>query len=269
MKLPATFLILLNTCLLFGQIAPERENRQLVWEDQFDFLDTVIWNVIDNFDHYGTSSSVFIKDNVRTRNGMLLLDLKKETYSCPSWAIDPQWNCVLQNKTGNPYYYTAGRVESKQAFNTSFGYIEARIKFPYNKHLWPAFWTFAGDGVDRPENAAEIDIAEMLGEFGPNVMTTNIHKDYPDDYFMAVSPDNYHWENWHIYGLEWTPTELIWYLDGIPVRTMENHGIVDPVKLIFNTGMRPFAPVYDFLGEMNFPYTMYVDFVKVYGPKED
>jgi beta-glucanase (GH16 family) len=118
----------------------------------------------------------------------------------------------------------------------------------------------------NPTNAAEIDIAEMLGETGPEVIQTNLHKYYPDDYRLDVKLNNgYQWSNWHTYGIEWSPSKIIWYLNGFPIRVFPNHGVVDPIKLIFAVGVRPGAD----LSSMNFPYKMYTDYVKVYKLKTD
>lgn len=266
MKFILYVFIFLNSLLLLGQTPSNDPHWELVWEDNFNSLNTNIWYIQDNFDHYGGERQVFIDDNVYVQNGSLVCEINQETYSCPSWAVEPNWHCVRQYNTGQPYSYTSGWAESKQAFNTKFGYIEARIIFPYATGLWPAFWTFVGDGVPNGTNAAEIDIAEMLGELGPNVITTNIHKNYPDDYFLKINPLNgYNWGDWHTYGIEWSPSKITWYLDGAPIRTFPNHGIIDPVRLILGIGLRPNVS----LKGMQFPFKMYTDYVKVYDLKKD
>lgn len=266
MKFILYMFIFLNSLLLFGQTPSNGPHWELVWQDNFNTLNDNIWYIKDNFDHYGGERQVFIDDNVYVENGSLVCEIKNEVYSCPSWAVEPNWHCVRQYNTGQPYAYTSGWVESKQSYNTQFGYIEARIKFPYGIGLWPAFWTFVGDGVANNINAAEIDIAEMLGETGPEIIQTNIHKNYPDDYRMDIKPNfGYHWGNWHTYGLEWSPSKLIWYLDGVPIRIFPNHGIVDPVRLILGVGLLPNVN----LNNMNFPYKMYTDYIKVYNLKKD
>ena len=100
-----------------------------------------------------------------------------------------------------PYSYTSGYIESKEAFNTQYGYIEAQIQLPHDYGFWPAFWTFVGSGLPSNSNAAEIDIFEMTGSDAkaPHIVGTNIHKDYCDcdnytcdgcDYmFEPICPD--------------------------------------------------------------------------------
>lgn len=261
----ASLLLAFSQSTVSGQTPANDSHWQLVWEDNFNTLNTSIWNIMDHFDQWG-EKQVFLDDNTYIENGNLVCELKSEVYSCPSWAINPNYHCVNQYNTSQPYNYTAGRVESKTAYNTQYGYIEARIKFPYHYYLYPTFWTFKGDGVNA-SNAAEIDIAEMLGEKGSDVIHTNVHQYYPDGgiYAKDIKPYAYQWTDWHTYGVEWSPTRITWYLDGAPIRTLNDHGIIDPVKLILSIGIRPNINPRG----MNFPYKMYTDYVKVYSLKKD
>lgn len=266
----ASLLLAFSQFTVSGQTPANDAHWQLVWEDNFNTLNTSIWNVRDNFDHWG-EIQVFLARNTYIENGNLVLELKHETYSCPSWAsMYPDYHCVREAKTKQPYLYTAGTVESKPPYNTRYGYIEARIKFPYHYFLWPTFWTALGDEVINGTNAAEIDIAEMLGETGPNVIQTNVHQNYTNDISrrLDLKPDGYQWTDWHTYGIEWSPTRITWYLDGTPIRTLTDHGMIDPVKLILAIGVRPNI---DWRGNpgFNFPYKMYTDYVKVYSLKKD
>lgn len=265
MKHTISLIVLLNSMLLFGQTPHNDPHWQLVWEDNFDSLDLDIWEVKDNFDHYG-GLQVFRTNNVYTESGSLVIEFKNELYSCPAWAIDPNWFCVRQYNYGLPYSFTSGQVHSKAPYNTQYGYIEARIKFPHGYALWPAFWTYKGDGLASTTNHAEIDIAEMVGMLGPEIIHTNLHKHYPDDHAMNIKPHmGYHWEDWHTYGIEWSPSKLIWYLDGVPIRFFPNHGVVDPVRIIMGVGLFPDLDI----SSMTFPYKMRTDFVRVYELKKD
>lgn len=170
--------------------------------------------------------------------------MKNNIVTCPSNPIQTTWVCGLATP-GQTYPYNSGWVESKQANNTQFGFIEARIKLPYGFGFWPAFWTWRGSGVSTT-NETEIDIFEMLGGDSnpnslfntPNIMTTNIHLNYPDSYFQALSPVNYNYTDYHLYGLEWSPSKIIWFLDGFPVRISNNPGVTSPARIIFNFAIR-------------------------------
>lgn len=273
------FLILISGVLfqnLYSQEGQNAKKWELVWNDEFNFFDTTVWKKLSNFDHYG-EPAIYLDENVYTENGRLILAMKAEEYSCPEWMIEPNWSCVHQFKTGEPYKYTSGWVETKAEKDTKFGHIEARISFPYQKAFWPAFWTFQGTN-EVNVNAAEIDIVEQLGEKGVNTLTTNIHTDYctPDkesysngcpeigDFFKSFSIKKYDWTDWHVYGVDWDEKRIRFYLDGKRIRTIKKHGIVDPVKVILNFGLRPEIEVDDSL----LPQNMQVDYVRIYKLKE-
>jgi beta-glucanase (GH16 family) len=60
--------------------------------------------------------------------------------------------------------YTSGRIGTDGRLSYTHGLLQARIRMPAGKGLWPAFW-LVGDNIDQagwPE-AGEIDIAELLG----------------------------------------------------------------------------------------------------------
>lgn len=274
------FLFLFFSLLYLNLSAQEGVNSTkwgLVWEDNFNFFDSLIWHVTDNFDHYG-EITLYSKDNVYVQNGMLVIEVKEQTYSCPQWAIDPNWFCVRQFRTGEPYKYTSGFVESKKAYDLKFGLIEARIKFPFQEALNATFWTFSGSSIDKPTNAAEIDIVELVGPLGSKTLTTNIHKGYCDesnpsykdgcpeivDYFKIHKPRKYEWTEWHTYGVEWSIDKMSFYVDGKRIRTIKNHGIIDPVKILFNISLSAEKEKDASL----FPQKMLVDYVRTYQQKK-
>lgn len=260
-----------------GQVGMKSKKWVLVWNDEFHYFNETIWTKKDNFDHYG-ERQVYVAKNAYVENGNLVIETKAEQYGCPYWALDPDWHCVKQYREASPYEYTSAWVESNKRFDTQFGFIEARIQFPYQRALLPAFWTFRGGSAKHFSNAAEIDIAEMLGTMGENTITMNIHKDYctPDkesyekgcpeigNYFKVVNTiKGYRWQDWHVYGLEWNKKKIRFYVDGKRIHTIKKHGIVDPVALIFNTAVNRDEEVNDSL----MPQKLLVDYVRVYKEK--
>lgn len=250
----------------FCQMHGNGLNWQLVWEDNFNTFNPNIWKKRHLFDGYGGSGRlVYLDQNVSVNNGRLVLTIKQEDFSCPSWAIDPNWSCVNQHKTGLPYLYTSGLVESKQAYNIQFGYIEARIKVPFGYGFWPAFWVYIGEDVQNPANVAEIDIFEILeGSYhDSSTITTNYHLNYPSNtqHIKHTFTEGFSFVDWHTYALEWSPSKIVWYLDDIPFRVIPNPGIVDPVRITFNISSEPSNPP---ISETPFPSEMLIDYVRVY-----
>ena len=292
-------LLLFQVTVLFGQTPANDPHWQLLWEDDFNspVLDQSKW-ITANYCDDGGSEVLDMNDNVSVSNGELVIKIDKVTRTCPNPPPGQPggppvntWACG--SCTPGDHIYTSGWVETTDAYRTQYGYMEAKIKFPYGYKLHPTFWTWIANDIVNASNAAEIDIAEMLGEyvlsqynggtnncgiFTPNlknlppdqIFTTNIHRTYPTcpnpDYFLAGSMESY--TDWHTYGIEWSPTRIIWYIDGVPVRYLGNHGIVDPVRIILGIGLDDNNDP-NTLNDTPFPSYMYVDYVKVYKLNED
>lgn len=269
---------------LFAQTPSIDPHWQLVWEDNFNFLDASIWEVND-LDGGKDAIGINIAQNVNVVNGNLEITLKKENFTCPAWAVNPNYFCVNQYLTGQPYQYTSGKLHNKQAYNTQYGYIEARIKVPYVHGIFPAFWTFLGDYEVNTGHTEEIDIFEIIATNSgntwpfqvdfPSVLHTNTHNFYnnpncPNGVCDEVKPEphklvNFHYGDWHLYAMEWNPNRITWYVDGQITRILFNHDVVDPQTIIFNHGVFNSDPP----NGANLPTTMMVDYVRVYELEND
>jgi beta-glucanase (GH16 family) len=265
---------LLFLLLTFVVLPGRAQQWQLVWEDNFDSLNTERWLVQNHFDHYGGELQVYTSrpENVFTEDGNLILRVLRENYTCPPESLHP-WGCARQYNTGSSYQYTSGWVETQPAYNTQYGMIEARISLPYGRGFWPAFWTFVGEGLESHTNAAEIDIFEMYGHKPATNLETNVHLEYcnPDrfDYPACPSIPSYHKSHlipsyankFHVYAIEWTPEFLKWRFNGTAIRVMNNPGVVDPVRTIMNMAVLVGNPP---TANTPFPSDIKVDYVRVY-----
>ena len=295
-----SLLFLLFPFIAIAQTPNDDPHWQLKWEDQFDSLNSEVWQKKDQFDQYGQQIQVFIKENVNFIDGNLALSVKKEEYSCEKWAIEPKYFCVGQYKTGKPYQYTSGFLETKKEVTQQYGYIEARIKIGYCKGLWPAFWTYRGTAN---EDSEEIDVFEILpgrreynkmrhscnpecGEwFKKNkcgdcnwltvpyemehdsmFMTSNIHKEH-ESFFGTESFNIYPVDNftdWHTYAVEWSPEKIIFYVDDKIVRVSQNNGLYD-INMAHSIKLS--LSIDPNNTDKNFdelPVEMLVDYIKVY-----
>lgn len=116
-------------------------------------------------------------------------------------------------------------IDTDGKYYQTYGYFEARMKAPRGLGLFPAFWLFDHPGSQRPE----IDIAEWYpGGVGGNWAASGY---YPHDYgatvhypgiFASDGPyrlvDVYGAQRldtaFHVYGCEWTSSQVIFYFDG-------------------------------------------------------
>ncbi|MEN3042023.1 MAG: glycoside hydrolase family 16 protein [Fervidobacterium sp.] len=126
---------------------------KLVWADEFDGkeLDRNKWKYdIGNNNGWGNNELQYYTEgkNIKIENGMLIIEARREDIK--------EWNRV--------YNYTSSRIKTESLFSVQYGKIEARIKFPYGKGLWPAFWMLGSNirYVGWPM-CGEIDIVEFLG----------------------------------------------------------------------------------------------------------
>lgn len=280
MKYIITWIVLLNCAGVLGQTPANDPHWKLVWEDHFNTLNSNIWKVENHFDHYGGEHQVYIDDNVYLENGSLVLEIKKEEYSCPE-SVTHKWGCARQAKTGRPYQYTSGWVETKLPYHSQYGYMEARLKIPYGNGFWPAFWTFNQD-----YSYQEIDIFEMVPgrrenchlASSPNFihgaydMSSNVHIKPPGSDPMCAGKFRVNqvadYTKWHTYGLEWSPSKLIIYVDDYPVRLIPNPGINAKTKMILNVALNPDRNILPY-HDADFPDKMYIDYVKVYELDEE
>ena len=119
---------------------------------------------------------------------------------------------------GTIYDYTSGLISTGRdvenvthpvRYAFKYGFTEMRARLPAGRGLLPAFWMLPTDHTYDPE----IDIMEVLGQ-EPNVLYGTLH-------YRALArtprgvvrtPDLS--AGWHVFGLEWGPDRLVWYLDG-------------------------------------------------------
>ena len=278
MKKASTIALVLWSYMNLGyaQTPADDPHWYLYWQDEFTTLNTSNWEVKDNFDHYGGMVVVYIDDNVYVQNGELVIEVKEESYSCPGWAIEPNYHCVGQYNSGSPYSYTSGNVQSATP-NIHYGYFEAKIKVPDGHGFWPAFWTFVNTTTNGTQ---ELDMFEMLPGHthdpqsgiihDENVASSNWHLSQTTGggFSTAVATIVDDYTQWHTWGVEWNSERIIYYVDGQPYRIFDNEGFFDPTKLIFNIALNPWIQPQQW-SSSDFPSTMNIDYVRYYRPHLD
>jgi beta-glucanase (GH16 family) len=190
-------------------------------------------------------------------------------YTAESNRMDGAGHLVISAaKAGNsglkcfngPCQYVSGRLQTGTHFSQKYGRFEARMKLPAGKGIWPAFWM---QSVKKPY--AEIDIAESIGR-RPHVVQGKAHDTRPNigggsvDFGTPVSAA------YHVYGVDWTPKAVTWWIDGKTYATMKrykNWPFDHPEQIILTLqvgGDWPGAPS----ASTKWPQTMSVDWIRVY-----
>jgi beta-glucanase (GH16 family) len=234
---------------------------QLVMSDEFDVngaVNSSLWsyNIGTGSNGWGNNELQYYTDrasNIKVENGMLNITARSEQYMGKS--------------------YTSARIFSKGKFETKYGRIEARIKLPRGKGIWPAFWMLGAnsDTVIWPQ-CGEIDIMEYVGN-KPTEFFGTVHG---PGYFGGASisktftlPNSRFDTDFHVFGIEWDENYINFYVDDklynqitpddVPGEWVFNQ----PFYIILNVavgGNLPGAPN----SQTPFPQSMLVDYIRVY-----
>lgn len=164
--------------------------------------------------------------------------------------------------TINAKDFKGAEFRTKQTF--LYGRFEVRMKSAYREGMLSSFFTyheFSG-GI---ENWNEIDI-EILGRYPNDIQFNTItsgQTNHVSHYPLPFSPH----EDFHIYAIEWTPTYVAWFVDGIEVYRQSGSHIPTlnkAQKLMMNI-WNPEAT--NWAGQFNpdaLPAFAYYDWVKYY-----
>jgi len=197
----AVHYLVLSTCCCAILAAAPPGGYQLVWSDEFDGprVDTSQWRYRTDSKHWSTQKP----ENVSVSDGNLVLTLKKE-------------------KAGGKDYIGAG-VISKMSFR--FGYYECCFRIRAGKGWHSSFWMMGYDGAGGTgtgKTALELDVIENdsidLTSYGVNLHKwLGEHVSYGHKK-VKVSPPL---SSFHVFGCEYTPSEVKYFLDGEVVQTVD------------------------------------------------
>lgn len=178
----------------------------------------------DEFD--GTTLSPARWDHDFTCCGVTVMDRSLVTVSGGSLHVP------VVNRSGTWY---SDMIDTKREFTFTYGYAEARMAIPKGTGLWPAFWLYLSD-VD------EIDTMEVcanpLGTNGGNdasVLHTTVHNSAGAPGKSTAAGDLS--LAWHTYGVDWRPTYIAFYLDGIQVWRETSALIATPKAVLLDLGL--------------------------------
>ena len=275
------------------QITPETlaTNYQLMFSDEFtgSVLDATKWNTSflwgphlqinneeqvyvdtqDTHSTYGTSPFEVSNGTLKiTAEPVAQTDLPVQPpESSPYWDSHPERTFNADyNNTWIPSY-TSGIITSYDSFKFVHGYVEYNARLPSGDGLWPAFWLLSGYYVGP---IPEIDILETQGEV-PNASHHSYH--YFDTDGTPISsasiyelPTGDFSDGFHRFGVKWHPGEIIWYVDGVPVRTLTGPEVsLQLMYLLANLAVGG-----NFVGPVGdaFPATLEIDYVRAYQLRE-
>lgn len=264
-----SFLMVVNCDSDETQVVTQLDN--LVIADEFDVEgtpDASLWSfevgdgTAQGIPGWGNNELQYYTDrpeNVNVENGVLVITAQEEVFGGAN--------------------YTSGRLVTKDLFEQQYGRFEARIRLPYGKGIWPAFWLLGSDCDENPwPQCGEIDIMEYLGD-SPTVVFGSAHG--PNFSGGESISKEYELENsrfdtqFHVFGIEWGPSYINYYVDGDLYQSITPDTVEEETngngQWVFN---RPFYIILNIAvggnlpGSPNaqtvFPQRMFVDYVRVY-----
>lgn len=172
--------------------------------------------------------------------------------------------------------YASGMLYSHPDFQQTYGYFEIRAKMPRGRGLWPAFWLVPADESWPPE----IDIFEVHGHLLEGYWAT-AHITPPANQFRHLWQDNLSKTSqfrihtpdlsldFHDYGVEWNPKEIIWTFDGQQVAHIPTPSEMHkPMSMIVNLAVGGTWPGHPD-ASTPFPSALQVQHIRVYQMNTD
>ncbi|MEL6498047.1 MAG: family 16 glycosylhydrolase [Planctomycetota bacterium] len=251
-----------------GGVAAQQRAERLVWSDEFsaDAVDADNWEFqIGNGQAVGLPGwgnnelQYYRPDNTTVQNGVMTITAERENFG--------------------GFGYTSSRLRSINRFEFAYGRVEASIRLPSTRGIWPAFWMLPTNSPYGTWAASgEIDIMESVNFADRIYGTIHYGAPFPGNVQAGgqYAPGTDFSQDFHTYSLEWDPNQMRWYVDGVLYRVINRNvwfssaAPGDPrapfdreFHLILNVavgGNFPGNPD----GSSQFPQSMEIDWVRVY-----
>ena len=158
-------------------------------------------------------------------------------------------------------------IATKGKYEPTFGYFECRVTLQKEIGHWSAFWLQTptqGQPLDDVAKAGcEIDIFEYLRKRGDTVQHTLHWNGYGEHHKMAAQLAEVPGltEGWHTFGLLWTDSEYVFYVDGKETWRTTKGASHRSQFIILSLEVGPWAGD---IAEATLPDHLYVDYVRVY-----
>jgi beta-glucanase (GH16 family) len=200
-------------------------------------------------------------------------ELETYTNSLDNVHLDGEGHLIIR-AVASGTSYTSARLKSQGRFTAQYGHLEASIKLPAGRGLWPAFWMLGSNitAVGWPM-CGEIDVMENIGS-EPSVNHGSVHgPGYSGGQSVSARyslPGGVRFSDaFHTFAIDWTPGTIVFSVDGTSYQTVTRNSIPPGAAWVFDApfflllnvavgGTFPGSPDSTTL----FPQEMAVDYVR-------
>ncbi|MFT5755440.1 MAG: endo-1,3-1,4-beta-glycanase ExoK [Alteromonadaceae bacterium] len=196
----------------------EYSGYTLKYDDRFNDFNSNVWEKGDGA--VGAESDCrFQNQGVQVINGNLELVIRNEFVPASFSNNHQSWK--------GSYNYSCGELRTLSSKRIKYGRIEARMKTPHRSvasGYISSLFTYTNNG--SPREWEEIDVELEGGR--PDKFQANLIYGYdaPDwnatrnwgawEHKIEVGPV----DQWKVFAIEWTPTAIKWFVDGVLVKTL-------------------------------------------------
>ncbi|NLV20162.1 MAG: family 16 glycosylhydrolase [Bacteroidetes bacterium] len=223
------------------------KERELTFSDEFDgekldldkWLTNYYWGDKLLNDRYSVEPDLQAyteKENFEVRNSLLKIITKPQKVKGKAWT---EGGFKIRD-----FNFTSGIVNTGKSFRQKYGIFSAKVKLG-NPAAKCAFWMLA-DKITPHINICHTKEGKVFFDFftpSAKMFKTSVGGKYANDFF--------------IYTLEWTPSSLVWKINGAEVFSTTSDVPQEPMYIGFSGGLD--KPV-------NSMMTTEIDWVRVYQP---
>lgn len=207
---------------IFGLIfiSLSAQDYTLVWSDEFDVdgaPSEEFWSYENGFVR-NDELQWYQKDNVYCKDGLLVIEAKKENRSNPMYEEGSNdWR-----KKRSHINYTSSSINTRGKKEFLYGRVEVRARIPLESGSWPAIWTL-GNNMEWPSNG-EIDIMEYYriddiphilanAAWGTEQRYNAKWKSKAIPFSNFTSKDKDWGDKFHIWRMDWDENSIKLFLD--------------------------------------------------------
>lgn len=242
--------------LAFGLLSAgtlHAQNWNLVWSDEFNGSIGPDWGFQTGGGGWGNNEQEYYQQsNASIVNNALAITARHESVGGMN--------------------YTSARLSTQGHRSWTFGKMEARIAMPSFQGIWPAFWTL-GDAITQPAGwptCGEIDIMEHVNTGTSIAGSTHWSSNGAEADYTNSGNANSALSNYHYYKLEWTPSLITWFIDGVQYNQFNiangagnTQAFQKSFFILLNLAVGGNYPGNN-IDNSQFPAQMLVDYVRVY-----